>query len=110
MTYNFSPPNFCGACGTKLSASFSAQAAVPAPVKKVRAKIDEQDEWIDDDDDEYSRSEELPSIQSLAYELEHDSQTRQYQFGELFGQPRSSSRRKRAMSVDDFKERHGKKD
>lgn len=111
MTYNFSPPNFCGSCGTKLNASFTTQASAPAPVKKVRAKIDEQDEWIDDDDDdEYSRSEELPSIQSFAYELENDSQTRQYKFGELFGQPRTTSRRNRSMSVDDFKERHGKKD
>lgn len=110
MTYNFSPPNFCGQCGTKVGAGFSAQASAPAPVKKVRAKQIDEDDQFDDDDEEYSNLDDLPQIQSLAYELENDSGNRQYQLGELFGQRGVSSRRNRSMSVDDFKERHGKRD
>lgn len=110
MTYNFSPPNFCGKCGTKLNAAFSAEASSPAPVKKVRAKQIDEDDQFDDEDEEYSNLDDIPQIQSLAYELENDSGNRQYQFGELFGQQRVSSRRNRSMSVDDFKERHGKRD
>jgi len=109
MTYSFSPPNFCGKCGTKLNASV-ATASVPPKTLPQKRSVDE-DEWIDDgDDEEYSNSDDLPSISSLAYELEPDSPNRQYQFGELFGQTRTFSRRNRAVSVDDFKERHGKKD
>lgn len=111
MTYNFSPPNFCGKCGNKISASFSPQASSASSVKKlnVSRRVEEENDFIEDED-EFSSFEEVPQIQSLAYELENDSGCRQYQLGELFGQQASSSRKNRSMSVDDFKERHGKKD
>jgi hypothetical protein len=109
MTYSFSPPNFCGKCGTKLNASAANASVAPKAVTK-KMNNAEEDEWIDDDgNEEYSNSEDLPSISSLAYELENDSTNRQYQLGELFGQARIINRRNRAVSVDDFKERHGKK-
>lgn len=108
MTYSFSPPNFCGKCGTKLNASV-ATASTPLKTLPKNRKT-EEDDWTDDDDnEEYSNSEDLPSISSLAYELENDSTNRQYQLGELFGQARTFNRRNRAVSIDDFKERHGKK-
>lgn len=109
MTYNFAPPNFCGACGTKISASFAGTAA-PTKPKKTVSRVDEDEEFIDDEDEEFSSSEEIPSIRSFAYEIEDDSQNRQYQLGELFGQPKTFSRKNRSMSLDDLKERHGKKD
>lgn len=107
MTYSFSPPNFCGKCGTKLSASFSSDSS-PTQVK-ARNREDEE-EFEDEDDEETSSSEEVPFIKSFAYDLENDSSNRQYQLGELFGQPKTFGRRNRSMSVDDFKERHGKKE
>lgn len=108
MVYNFAPPNFCGKCGTKLNASAATASVPPKTLPKKRSP--DEDEWIDDDGEEYSNSEQLPFISSFAYELENDSTNRQYQLGELFGQARTFNRRNRAVSVDDFKERHGKKD
>jgi hypothetical protein len=107
MTYNFAPPNFCGACGTKISASIVGGNS-PAKPSKVVSKVDNEDEFIDDEDGEFSSSEEIPSIRSFAYDIENDSQNRQYQLGELFGQPKTFSRKTRSMSLDDLKERHGK--
>ena len=106
MTYTFAAPNFCGKCGTKLTASLSAS---PKEQKKpVRKNTPEEEEWIDDDE-EFSSSDEIPALSCLAYDLENDSSNRQYQFGELFGQRGAVNRSHRAVSLDDFKERHGKK-
>jgi hypothetical protein len=108
MTYNFAPPNFCGACGTKISASLLPNKA-PQKQKNIVSRENDEEEPIDDEDGEFSSLEDVPTIRSLAYELENDSQNRQYMFGELFGQPKTFSRKNRSMSLDDLKERHGKK-
>lgn len=107
MTYSFSPPNFCGKCGTKLSTSFSSASS---PTQAKARNREDEEEFEDEDDEETSSSEEVPFIKSFAYDLENDSGNRQYQLGELFGQPKTFARRNRSMSVDDFKERHGKKE
>ncbi len=108
MEYSFSPPNFCGKCGTKLNASVSTASVAKAP--KAR-QIEREDEDFDDEEeggDDYSNSKELPHITSFAYEFESDTGNRQYKLGQLFGENVPVERRKRAVSLDDFK-RDGKK-
>lgn len=100
MSYTVSAPNFCGKCGTKLTATASAK--LPAPSKR-------QEDAEDEDSEEFSNASEVPSLSSLAYEIENDgSSNRSYQLGELFGQPRTFSRRNRPMSLDELKDKHAK--
>jgi hypothetical protein len=47
-------------------------------------------------------------LQSLAYDIEEESGNRSYQLGELFGQPKTFSRRNRPMSLDQLKDKHAK--
>lgn len=102
MSYTFSAPNFCGKCGTKLN-SFAASNTVA----KRAPKKQEDDE--DFDSEEFSNSDEIPTLSSLAYEIEGDpSANRSYQLGELFGQPKVFSRRDRPMSLDELKSKHAK--
>lgn len=100
MTYSVSPPNFCGKCGTKLNATASAKTAAPSNRG--------EDDFDDEDSEEFSNVSEIPSISSLAYEIENDSGNRSYQLGELFGQPKTFSRRNRPMSLDELKDKHAK--
>jgi len=102
ITYTVSAPNFCGKCGTKLTATASAK--LPAPSKREQ-HIEEEDE----SSEEFSNVSEIPNLSSLAYEIENDgSSNRSYQLGELFGQPRTFSRRNRAMSLSELKDKHAK--
>jgi hypothetical protein len=102
ITYTVSAPNFCGKCGTKLTATASAK--LPAPNKR-EDTIKEEDE----SSEEFSDVSEIPNLSSLAYEIENDgSSNRSYQLGELFGQPRTFSRRNRAMSLSELKDKHAK--
>jgi hypothetical protein len=100
MTYSVSPPNFCGKCGTKLTATASVKAT--APIKRA------EDDFEDEDSEEFSSVSEIPSISSFAYEIENDSGNRSYQLGELFGQPKTFSRRNRPMSLNELKDKHAK--
>lgn len=100
MTYSVSAPNFCGKCGTKLTATASAK--IPALSKR-------EEEDFDDEDSEFSSVSEIPNLSSLAYEIENDSSgNRSYQLGELFGQPKTFSRKNRPMSLDELKDKHAK--
>lgn len=99
MTYSVSPPNFCNKCGTKLTATASAKT--PAPRQR-------EENFEDDDSEESSDIFEVPSLSSLAYEVENDSGNRSYQLGELFGQPKTFSRKNRPMSLDELKDKHAK--
>jgi hypothetical protein len=103
ITYTVSAPNFCGKCGTKLTATASAK--LPAPSKREQHIGEEEDE----SSEEFSNVSEIPNLSSLAYEIENDgSSNRSYQLGELFGQPRTFSRRNRAMSLSELKDKHAK--
>lgn len=99
MTYTVSPPNFCGKCGNPLNASAS---------KKVAPRQREEQDFEGEDSEEFSSSNEVPSLQSLAYDIEEESGNRSYQLGELFGQPKTFSRRNRPMSLDQLKDKHAK--
>jgi hypothetical protein len=99
MTYSVSPPNFCNKCGTKLTATASAKTPTP------RGR---EESFEDDDSEESSDISEVPSLSSLAYEVENDSGNRSYQLGELFGQPKTFSRKNRPMSLDELKDKHAK--
>lgn len=99
MTYSVSPPNFCNKCGTKLTTTASAKT--PAPRER-------EESFEDDDLEESSEVLEVPSLSSLAYEIENDSGNRSYQLGELFGQPKTFSRKNRPMSLDELKDKHAK--
>jgi hypothetical protein len=101
MTYSVSPPNFCGKCGTKLNATVSAKVNAPS---RGREESFEDDE----DSEEFSNVSEIPNLSSLAYEIENDSGNRSYQLGELFGQPKTFSKRNRPMSLDELKDKHAK--
>jgi hypothetical protein len=99
MTYTVSPPNFCGKCGNPLNASAS---------KKVASRQREEQDFEEEGSEEFSSSNEVPSLQSLAYDIEEESGNRSYQLGELFGQPKTFSRRNRPMSLDQLKDKHAK--
>ena len=100
MSYTVSAPNFCGKCGTKLTATASAKLTVPSK---------RQEDTEDEDSEEFSNVSEIPNLSSLAYEIEGDpSNNRSYQLGELFGQPRTFSRRNRPVSLDELKDKHAK--
>lgn len=100
MTYTVSPPNFCGKCGTLLNGSVA---------KKISAPNKTRDDFEDDEEsEEFSNSDELPSISSLAYEIENDSGNRNYQLGELFGQPKIFSRKRSPMSLAELKDKNAK--
>ncbi len=101
MTYSVSPPNFCGKCGTKLNATVSAKVNAPS---RGREESFEDDE----DSEEFSNVSEIPNLSSLAYEIENDSGNRSYQLGELFGQPKTFSKRNRPMSLNELKDKHAK--
>jgi len=100
MTYTVSPPNFCGKCGTSLNGSVAKKISAP---NKARDDFEE-----DEDSEEFSNSDELPSISSLAYEIENDSTNRSYQLGELFGQPKTFSRKRSPMSLAELKDKNAK--
>lgn len=102
MSYTFAAPNFCGKCGTKLNSLTTASAAP----KRAPQKQEDDEEF---DSEEFSNSDEIPTLRSLAYEIEGDpSGNRSYQLGELFGQPRVFSRKDRPMSLDELKSKHAK--
>jgi DNA-directed RNA polymerase subunit M/transcription elongation factor TFIIS len=113
MEYSFAAPNFCGKCGTKLNASAASLASVST--SKVQKNIPKEDEEFDDEDDlevgngDFSNAREVPNIRSLAYELEHELGNRTYKLGDLFGSPQAPDRRNRSVSLDDFKNRDGRR-
>ena len=99
IIYTAIPPNFCGKCGNPMNAS---------AIKKVSTPVKKADDFEDGESEEFSDSDEIPSLSSLAYEIENDSGNKSYQLGELFGQPKTLSRRNRPMSLDQLKDKHAK--
>lgn len=99
MTYTVSPPNFCGKCGNQLNAS---------ALQKVASRQREEQDFREEDLEEFSDSDEIPYLQSLAYDIEEESGNRSYQLGELFGQPKTFSRKSRPMSLGQLKDKHAK--
>ena len=85
----------------RLNASASAKISAPS-------KTEQEDDFEDGDSEEFSNSSEIPSLASLEYEIENDSGNRSYQLGELFGQPKTFSRKNRPMSLAQLKDKHAK--
>jgi hypothetical protein len=113
LEYSFAAPNFCNKCGTKLNAS--AASPINASTSKVQKNTSKEDDDFSDEDelqgsdDEFSNAREVPIIRSFAYEIEHELGNRTFKLGDLFGSPQPPDRKSRSVSLDDFKQRDGRR-